>query len=125
MDELVYRFIKFGVVGFSGVCIDFFFTWLLKEKFRINKYVANSVGFVVAASSNYIWNRVWTFESHNSEVAREYFLFLTIALVGLIINNFVIFLLNEKLRFNFYFSKLLAIGVVTFWNFGMNYWLTF
>lgn len=123
--ELFYKLIKFGVVGFSGMLVDFGFTWLLKEKLKTNKYLANSTGFVLAATSNYFFNRIWTFESKNSHIATEYFSFFGISLAGLLINNLIIYFLNEKMKLNFYISKLIAIGVVTLWNFFMNYIYTF
>jgi putative flippase GtrA len=119
------KFLKFCVVGFSGMVIDFSTTWLLKEKAKVNKYIANSIGFILAATSNYIWNRIWTFQSENSRIAVEYFSFILISVAGLGINNLVIYLLNDRLKINFYLSKLLAIGVVTVWNFLMNFIITF
>ncbi|MFZ4547377.1 MAG: GtrA family protein, partial [Bacteroidales bacterium] len=44
---------KFGAVGATGVVVDFGFTWVSKEKFKIQKYVANTIGFTFAATSNY------------------------------------------------------------------------
>ena len=105
--------------------VDFGTTWILKEKFRINKYVANSAGFTIAATSNYILNRLWTFHSENQQILTEYSLFMLISVAGLAINNLVIYLLHEKMKMNFYVAKLLAIGVVTLWNFIMNYLFTF
>lgn len=126
LDKAIFiKFIKFCFVGFSGMILDFGTTWLLKEKVRINKYIANSAGFILAASSNYVWNRFWTFHSENKLIVVEYFSFISIALAGLAINNFVIFLLHDKLKLNFYLSKLFAIGVVTIWNFILNYLITF
>jgi putative flippase GtrA len=122
---LLLKFIKFCVVGFSGMGVDFGTTWILKEKVRINKYIANSTGFILAATSNYVWNRVWTFQSENKQIFREYSLFILISVAGLGINNFIIFLLNDKMKINFYISKLFAVGVVTLWNFLMNYLITF
>ena len=119
------KFLKFCVVGLSGMVIDFSTTWLLKEKAKVNKYIANSTGFILAATSNYIWNRIWTFQSENSQIAVEYLSFILISVAGLGINNFVIYLLNDRLKINFYLSKLLAIGVVTVWNFLMNFIITF
>ena len=118
-------FIKFCLVGGSGVFVDFGITWLLKEVARINKYVANSIGFICAATSNYLLNRIWTFESHDPEIAMQYARFIGISIIGLLINNTAIYLFNDKLKLNFYFSKLLAIGIVTFWNFFMNYFFNF
>lgn len=124
-DVLIFKLIKFCVVGFSGVFVDFGTTWLFKEKAGFNKYVANSIGFVVAATSNYFLNRTWTFHSQNPRIITEYVSFFGIAVVGLLMNNILIFVLTEKFKLNFYLSKLFAIALVTVWNFFMNYLLTF
>lgn len=123
--DIIFKLLKFIAVGFSGMILDFGTTWMLKEKAKINKYLANSSGFVLAATSNYFFNRIWTFHSSNQEVVTEYFSFIGFSFIGLGINNFIIYLLTEKLKFNFYLSKLFAIGVVTIWNFFMNYLITF
>ncbi len=119
------QFIKFCVVGGTGVVVDFGITFLFKEKMKLNKYIANSLGFMAAASTNYLLNRWWTFRSHDPEVAQQYVQFVGISAIGLILNNIIIYLLNDKARLNFYLSKLIAIGLVTLWNFFMNYYFTF
>lgn len=119
------KFIKFGVVGSSGVFVDFFFTWLAKEKFKIHKYISNAIGFTIAASTNWILNRIWTFESDNPDVLIEYTQFLFISIIGLAINSAVLWILTDKLKINFYISKLGAIAVTTIWNFFANYLYTF
>ena len=124
-NVLVLKFIKFCLVGLSGMLIDFGTTWVLKEKVRVNKYIANSTGFILAATSNYIWNRFWTFHSENTHVATEYLSFILISLAGLGINNLILYFFNDKLKFNFYLSKLIAVGFVTIWNFVLNYLITF
>jgi putative flippase GtrA len=124
MSDIIIKFLRFGIVGASGVLVDFSFTYLLKEKLKLNKYLANSAGFIIAATSNYILNRIWTFSSHH-EISTEYFTFVAVSLVGLGLNNLTIWVLNGKFKVNFYFSKLIAIGVATFWNFFINYYYTF
>jgi len=122
---ILFKLLRFCVVGASGMVVDFGVTWLCKEKLHWNKYLSNSLGFVIAATNNYLWNRLWTFASQSPEVVREYSSFLLISLVGLGLNNLIIYLLHGKLHLNFYWSKLVAIGCVTLWNFGMNYVFTF
>ena len=122
---ILFKLIRFCVVGASGMVVDFGVTWLCKEKLHWNKYLSNSLGFVIAATNNYLWNRLWTFASQSPEVVREYSSFLLISLIGLGLNNLIIYLLHGKLHLNFYWSKLVAIGCVTLWNFGMNYVFTF
>ncbi len=121
----IWKFIKFGLVGFSGLFIDFGFTYICKERLKIPKYIANAIGFSLAASSNYFLNRIWTFHSHNPEIMMEYSQFFAISLIGLIINTIVLWILVSKFKKHFYLSKLFAIAVVTLWNFFANYWITF
>ncbi len=125
IEELFYKFFRFGVVGVIGTGVDFGITWVLKEKLRSNRYFANAVGFLMGATNNYLLNRYWTFDSHNPDIASEYAKFLAVALVGLGLNTLIIWLLDKKLNTPFYWAKLLATGVVLFWNFGINYLFTF
>jgi putative flippase GtrA len=119
------KFLKFGIVGFSGVFVDFGITYIFKEWLKIQKYIANSCGFILAASSNYFFNRTWTFRSNNPDIATEYTEFIVISLVGLGIANLIVWLIHGKMKQNFYLSKLFAIGMVTIWNFFANYYITF
>ena len=120
---MILKFLKFIIVGFTGMVVDFSITILLKEKLKIHRYIANSAGFVLAASSNYLFNRLWTFESNNPKILVEYSTFFIISVIGLIINNLVIDLLEKKLKF--YFAKFVAIMVTSVWNFLANYYLNF
>jgi putative flippase GtrA len=124
-QDILIKFMKFGAVGATGVVVDFGFTWLSKEKARIQKYVANAVGFTFAATSNYFLNRWWTFHSNNPELAIEYSRFLFFSVIGLGMNTMVIWFLVSRHNRNFYISKLFAIGIVTVWNFFINLLFTF
>ena len=123
--ELLLKFIKFGLVGFSGLFVDFGLTYLGKEKLHIPKFMANAIGFSTAASTNYFLNRIWTYESSNPKIMLEYSEFLIISLIGLAINTFIIWILHTRLKMNFYWAKVLATAVVTLWNFGANTFITF
>jgi len=128
------QFIRFCVVGGSGAIIDFGVTYVLKEKAKCHRYLANALGFITAATNNYLLNRIWTFQSQNPSVGWEYGLFISIALMGLLINTLVLYLFSERIpipfvppkgKLRFYIAKGVAIGIVTIWNFFMNYFLTF
>jgi putative flippase GtrA len=121
----LFKFLKFGVVGFSGLLVDFGFTYLFKEIFKFQKYLANAIGFMIAASTNYYLNRIWTFQSTNPEIAIEYGEFILISLIGLGINTFILWFIIKRFKINFYIAKAFAIGVVTIWNFLANALITF
>ena len=124
--EFLSKFLRFGLVGLSGVTVDFGVTWIAKEKFHFHKYIANSLGFCTATVSNYLLNKYWTFHTDGQPgMLFEFSKFAGFALAGLAINNLVLFLLHGKLKLNFYLSKLIAIAIVSVWNFLGNYFYTF
>ncbi|TPE43864.1 GtrA family protein [Pontibacter mangrovi] len=125
VQSLFFKFFKFGVVGFSGLVLDFGLTFLAKERLGWNKYVANSLGFLVASASNFYLNRIWTFHSADPEIGWQYSKFLAAAVVGLLLNNLIIYLLTNRANLNFYVAKFCAIVLVFFWNFLINYLYTF
>jgi putative flippase GtrA len=120
------KMIKFGMVGISGMAIDFGFTSFFKEILTLKKYISNSIGFTTAATSNYFFNRLWTFQSTTPDITFQIVKFFIIALLGLLINNIIVYYFTDlRFRINFYISKGLATFTVFFWNFIMNYFLTF
>lgn len=121
----ILKFLRFCVVGVSGTVIDFGLTWLCKEKLHIPKFLANAIGFVVAATNNYILNRIWTWESTSEQVGVEYAKFFSVSLIGLGINTLILYIMHEKMRLNFYLSKVFATAVVMLWNFFANNFFTF
>lgn len=125
MTELLFKFIRFCIVGFTGLLVDYSFTYLGKEKLEINKYVANGFGFLCAATTNFFLNKFWTFEDHNPDELIQYSKYLLIAFIGLGFNTLVIYALVNKKNMNFYLAKLIAIAVAIVWNFTANYNFTF
>jgi putative flippase GtrA len=123
--SVFYKFLKFGVVGTSGVIVDFSITYLAKEKLGIQKYVANAMGFSVAATTNFFLNRIWTFQSHDPQVVQQWIKFFVIAVIGLGLNTLMIWYAHQKKGHNFYLAKGVAIALVMIWNFIANFLYTF
>lgn len=119
------KLVKFGVVGFAGLIVDFTVTYICKEKLKIHKYVSSSLGFSIATATNYKLNRFWTFDSHDAATMTQFGKYFMICLVGLALSNILIYILNDKLKWNFYVAKACAIVIVSLWNFFANYLYTF
>jgi putative flippase GtrA len=129
---LLTKFVKFGIVGASGFVIHGGLLYLLRDVVGINQFVANIIGFVVAASSNYFLNRVWTFRSQEKQVAVEYMKFFIVSVVGLGINSGTLWLQSLLLPDwaaegdpRFYILWIVAVAVTTLWNFFGNLLFTF
>lgn len=119
------RFLKFGLVGLSGMSIDFSVTLLCKEKLQLNKYLSNSLGFCFAVINNFLLNRYWTFENNAHPFTGQLAKFVLVSVTGLLINNILLYLLLKNAKKNFYFFKLIVIGLVFFWNYFVNFLFTF
>ncbi len=129
--ELI-RFIKFAMVGALGMVVDLSILNILHGLVGIHLLVANSISFSAAVISNFTWNRLWTFpETRDRPVHTQLAQFATVSVIGLLINNFVLWqffqILDPHLGtpWDYNAAKILAIGVVLFWNFGANRVWTF
>lgn len=135
LKPLILKFLKFGIVGASGAVVDFGITALCKGIFGIPELLSNAIGFIVAASSNYFLNRVWTWKSTSKEVGVEYAKFFFVSLIGLGINSLIVLLLKDtsivprfvetSLDWDFWVAKIIATAVVMVWNFVANNFFTF
>ena len=122
---LINVLLKFSLIGIIGVVINFLITSLLKEYLKVNKYVSNSFGYLIAISFNFLANKFFTFKSDSSEIYDEVFKFIIVTSIGILINHIVVYLLTEKKNMNFYFSKIAAVIVVFIWNFTLHSIFTF
>ena len=125
ITDIFIKLLKFGLVGVSGLAVDFGLTFLFKERVKENKYIANAIGFLSAASSNFAINRIWTFASADPNIIGQYMKFIGVSLVGLMLTYIILKLIHEQLNWNFYLAKLIAIGFVISWNFAINLIFTF
>lgn len=122
----VQRFGKFAVVGAIGAVVDFSILNLGIQVFDLAKWLANTFSFTAAVFSNFTWNRLWTFpESRKEPLGRQLAQFFLVNLVGYAINQAVFLSLDRYVfaawgTLGYNVSKALAIGVVLFWNFGIN-----
>ena len=126
------RFIKFALVGALGMAVDLSILNVLHGIVGLHLLVANSISFSAAVVSNFTWNRLWTFpETRDRPVHTQLAQFATVSVIGLGLNNLILWQLYQIFRphlgppWNYNAAKILAIGVVLFWNFGVNRVWTF
>jgi putative flippase GtrA len=119
------KFFKFGLVGFSGLVIDFAITWICKEKLLLNKYLSNSFGFLFGVVNNYFLNKYFTFHNNDNHVATQFLSFLIISIIGFLLNTSFLYLLQKNTKINFYVCKVMVTVIVFIWNFTANSLYTF
>lgn len=127
----VERFLRFSVVGTIGAVVDFGVLNLLILLFGLAKVWANTCSFSAAVCSNFLWNRLWTYpETRGDPVLPQLTRFALVNVIGLGINQ-AIFLSLDRWAFTgwgplgYNLAKVIATGVVLFWNFGVNRFWTY
>ncbi|MDF7664397.1 GtrA family protein [Bifidobacterium sp. ESL0763] len=136
MKKLIEQLVKFGVVGVIAAVIDFGLLNVLVAAFHVNNVVASTISFLVSLAFNYWASMKYVFK-RRADMARwmEGFIFLSAAVVGLFINDLIIWMSTlgmaanaavvqhgmYVLRTNI--GKIVATVVVAIWNFIIRKWL--
>lgn len=122
------RYIRFGIVGASGIVVDMAVLFLLSDPKMLawNLSLGKTLAAEVAMVNNFIWNEGWTFgdisaaQSHWRARLARFGKFNLICLVGIGLSVWLLNLQVRWLALNVYLANLIAIVIVSFWNFGMN-----
>jgi putative flippase GtrA len=135
------RFLKFMFVGAMGAVVDFGVLNLLAHVFDVPVTIAGVISFSLAVTSNFIWNRYWTYpESQAFPLVPQYLQFFIINATALLIRIPILVLVPsraiallesigvapntaEVLGNNF--ALALAVGIALFWNFFVNRFITY
>ena len=120
------RFIRFGLVGFSGVFVDLTVFYLLRTVLGFGLTRSTIISAEVAIFNNFLWNDLWTFGDVSQQQQqgrmrlKRLLKFNIICLAGVVLQALIVNLLFNVLGINEYLAKLMAIAAVTLWNFWIN-----
>ena len=121
-------FLRFALVGLSGVFVDMAVLYLLHTAVGLPLTRSKILAAEVAIVNNFIWNDLWTFATISQcqkgwgAKFKRFLKFNMICLAGLVLNVLVLNLIYNVMfgqRWA-YMANLLAIGLVTAWNFWLN-----
>jgi putative flippase GtrA len=122
------RYVIFGIVGASGIGVDMAALFLLADPrmLHLNLSLGKALAAEIAIFSNFVGNERWTFRDlaiadlswRGRAIRLGKFNLICLAGIGL-----SVLLLGIQTRFfevNMYVGNLIAIVIVSLWNFGMN-----
>jgi len=135
------RFLKFMFVGGIGAVIDFGVLNILAHVLDIDLPIAGTISFAMAVTSNFLWNRFWTYpESRAFPAIPQYLQFFVINAMALVIRLPILTLLPtpisgvlESIGLNANVAEVLgnnaalavAVAIAMFWNFFINRLVTY
>ena len=116
------RFLKFAVVGGTGVLVNMGVLALLTEAAGLVYQVSSLVAIETAIIWNFFLNHHWTFRksTNPSSVLVKLLKFNAVSIVGAAINWGVLVLLTEVFGVFYLLSNLVGIAVAVVWNYLAN-----
>lgn len=122
------RFLRFGLVGLSGVFVDMTVLYLLSDPSTLALPLTRSkiIAGEIAILNNFFWNDAWTFADVSSgqnewrQRLKRFGKFNIICLAGLVLNVLILNLVFNFIIPNRYIANLIAIAIATVWNFWVN-----
>jgi dolichol-phosphate mannosyltransferase len=121
-------FFRFCVVGASGVVVDMSLLFLLSDPKMLGWGLTRSKILAAEAAlvNNFIWNDAWTFghiarhQNTFGQRVKRFLKFNAICSLGIIFNVVIINIEFNFFHMNRYLANLIAIGLVTLWNYQTN-----
>jgi len=126
MNNLLMQLFKFGLVGVVATVLDFLFLFLLTDVFGMYYLFSAAVSFVLSTLFNYVASMRFVFNSKftKDEKTKELLLFTTLSVIGLLLNQFLMWLFVEKIALYYMLAKIVATFFVMAWNFiSRKIWL--
>jgi putative flippase GtrA len=106
--------------------LDFGLLALLTEVAGIYYLGSAAISFLAGTSLSYVLSVRWVFEVRRfPSKLLEYGTFVLVGVVGLALNEGLLWVFTAHLRLYYLVAKIIAGALVFFWNFGARKWLLF
>lgn len=118
-----HQFVKYFVVGVSGVVIDLFTLMMFKEWFGMVATLAVVVNQAIMIIYNFTLNKYWSFA--NKEMPhRQVVRYLILFAINYVFSVVVMYLFSDKMGFDYRIVRLSTIALMVGWNFFLyKYWV--
>lgn len=118
MKKLFQQIARFGVIGVLAFVIDYGFLYAFTEWLGIHYLISSVLSFSISVIFNYIASVLWVFDvKQETSKTRNFILFIVFSVIGLGINQLVMWLGVESLGLHYMLVKIFATAVVMVWNF--------
>lgn len=120
------KIFRYAGVGATAAAVDFTIFAVFAKFLEMNYLLVGAGGFIIATTVNYFLSIRFVFETGvRFGFLKEILLVFLISLIGLIINQAVLYFGIGVLNWEMLLVKVGATGMVFFWNFGARAQLIF
>lgn len=118
MKKLIKQLFRFGIVGGIAFLIDYSVLFICTEYLGIYYLISSFISFTVSTVFNYIASVRWVFDVDQKKSQRRNFvLFIVFSVIGLGINQCIMWFGVEKLDLYYMIVKIGATAIVMVFNF--------
>lgn len=117
MKKLLSQIIKFGLVGFLCFFIDYGIMVFLTEVAGVHYLLSSGISFTVSVIVNYVLSLTYVFETKQKNRVKEFIIFVVLSVIGLGINQVLMWFCVDILGIFYMISKIWATAVVMVYNF--------
>lgn len=116
-----------GYVIFAGLAtlVDLGLLYSLTEFFHVWYFYSAIFSYFIGMVINYSLNKYLNFRNKSKQIIPQFGLFATVALIGLGLNQLILYSLVEFVKFWYMLAKIIAIFTIMFWSFYGHKKLTF
>lgn len=115
MNKLIKQILKFVVVGGTAFVIDYG-VFAILTLIDVHYLIAQIISFSVALVFNYIASIKWVFDA-KKQTKKEIIEFIGLAIIGLFINEILLFIGVDKLGWHELIAKFISSVIVMVYNF--------
>ena len=95
----MFQFAKYGAAGALSAFIDLGILNIFSLIFKVYSgpliILFNSIGFLIATTNAYFWNRLWVFKKDGKRPSvKEYARFICVTFTGLLLNTGIVYLMT-------------------------------
>lgn len=116
-----------GYILFAGIAtlVDVGLLYLLTEKVGLWYLYSAVFAYIAGMITNFSLNKYYNFKNKSKAVMKQFSVFIGVALIGLGLNQLILYGLVEYLGIHFILAKVCALAVIMFWSFYGHKHLTF
>ena len=126
VQRISLKIVRYFFVGGAAAAVDIGIFYLFAKLFGYNYLLVACVGFTLATAVNYYLSIRFVFRSGVRFTKQTELIYIYIvSLIGLALNQIILFLLVEQAGAELMMSKVGATGGVFLWNFSVRNFIVF
>jgi len=109
---------RYCFVGGFAFIVDYGLLYILTEYAGFHYLISATISFIAGLIVNYLLSTWWIFRNSKlKNKAAEFTVFALIGVIGLLLNNLLLYVFTDLLHVHYMISKLIVAALVMIWNF--------